>query len=160
MLIRFSRKQKDFPKWEIQQISWAAWNELAHMMAMAFMSKISESEYIELGSLNSDKTKFLLYGRQNVKMVSTVIMAQDSKAIITRLTDSNETNWDILTRLAFKYWNCVVLVFRPNDELIDTTIEEDLQKVTFTKKEGSRNTSLAVSIMCNVYKVQEQYSRL
>ena len=85
--------------------------------------------------------------------MAALVGAQESEDVILGLQDSDELTLTFLSRIAPNHWKELKNVFKPNDGLSEMSMEEDLHKLKFVKKEDLKNLSLAIAKITMRYRM-------
>lgn len=117
-----------------------------------FLDKLSTSVNQELDPENSDHKELINYWRQNPKTMAAIVTAQESEDVIMGLRDSNKLIVTFMSEITCNYCKELKNKFQPEDRLFEMSMEEDLHKLKFTKKEDPKKLSLSIAKITMRYK--------
>ena len=117
MLVPLNGKQNNFPGWEIKKLEKLVMSNLARVPSMNFLSKLSESESIELKPSFERNKELIKHRKHNVMVFSAITLTQKSKYVIITLQELKEPTTTFPSSVMCNTWKEIKHTFRSGDSL-------------------------------------------
>ena len=111
----FSRKQKDYLKWALEQIFFMT--DLGHVLEESFSGKLPRNESMYLNDSTTKHNEWAKYWQQNAKMGAAIMCAMERGDIILALQEANKLELTLPSRNAPNIWKGLKNTFQLDDGL-------------------------------------------